>query len=358
MSSTEAEKFGQIRDKYGLGHSGMRYPTLSDYRPIPADEYGTLFLPERLRKGYHVEELNDGVFYVTSGAYDTMFVTTGNGVVVVDTPPLLGDNMLRAIKEVTDEPVTNLVYSHWHSDHIGGAGIYGPDVKVIAHEYTREMLVRWPDLGGARPIPVPTETFTTSETLDVNGVKLQLDYRGTNHSPGNIFIYAPKQKVLAAIDIISAGWSVYNACDASENIRGWVEAHDWVLEYDFDALVSGHVNRWGTREDAVESHQYVNDMVTFAKEAVAQADFSEPLTRLGFSNAWVLWENYMNEMTNYATKKTLEKTTDNGLTWAERLAGADVMTKYHVYVIIEALRLNWGLMTGMEHVIAPKPIEE
>ena len=51
MSSTEAEKFGQIRDKYGLGHSGMRYPTLSDYRPIPADEYGTLFLPERLAQG-------------------------------------------------------------------------------------------------------------------------------------------------------------------------------------------------------------------------------------------------------------------------------------------------------------------
>jgi glyoxylase-like metal-dependent hydrolase (beta-lactamase superfamily II) len=351
-------KFGQIPDKYDLGQAGMRYSTLSDYHPIPADEYGTLFLPDRLRKGYHVEELNGGVYYVTSGAYDSLFVATGSGVVVVDTPPLVGDNMLRAIREVTDEPVTHLIYSHWHADHIGGAGIYGPDVKVISHEYTREMLQRWPDLGGSRrPIPLPTETFSASETLDVNGVKFQLDYKGVNHAPGNIFIYLPQQKVLGAIDIISAGWSVYNACDASENIRGWVEAHDWVLEYDFDAVVSGHVNRWGTRDDAVESRQYVQDMVAFSKEAMSQVDGSEFMNRLGFSNAWVLWENWMNELTNYATKKTLEKKTDNGQTWAERLAGADVMTKYHVYAIIEALRLEWGLMTTMEHAIAPAPLE-
>jgi glyoxylase-like metal-dependent hydrolase (beta-lactamase superfamily II) len=358
MSSTD-KKFGEFGDHFELGKSGMPYSSLSDYRPIPADEYGALFLPDRIAKGYHVEEINDGVFYVTQGAYDAMFVATGGGVVVLDTPPLLGENMVRAIREVTDEPVTHLIYSHWHADHIGGAGVFGADVEVIAHEYTSEMLHRWQDLNADRkPVPLPTSTFSTSETLDVNGVKLQLDYKGVNHSPGNIFVYAPRQKVLAAIDIISPGWSVYNACDASENIRGWVEAHDWVLEYDFDALVSGHVNRWGTREDAIESREYVNDIVSFAKEAFAEADDLQFLSKLGISNAWVLWENYMNELTNYTTSKTLTKTTSNGQSWADRLAGADVMTKYHAYVVVEALRLQWGLMTRMEYRMAPPPLEQ
>jgi glyoxylase-like metal-dependent hydrolase (beta-lactamase superfamily II) len=353
MNTTE--RFGELPDRYGLGPAGMNYTANSDYRPIPADGYGTLFLPDRIRKGYHVEELNDGAFYVTQGAYDAMFVATGNGVVVVDTPPLLGENMLRAIREVTDEPVTHVIYSHWHADHIGGAGIYGPDVTYVAHDYTREMLERWPDLGGNKPIPVPTHTFSTSETLDVNGVRLQLDYKGVNHAPGNIFIYASKQKALAAIDIISPGWSPFKACDASENIRGWAEAHDWILEYDFTAVVSGHVNRWGTREDAITSRDYTNDIIGFAKEALNEVDVADLVARIGFSNAWVLWENYFNDMTNYVTKQTLEKKTSNGQTWAERLAGADVMTKYHAYSILEALRLEWGLLSKFEQMIAPQP---
>lgn len=346
---------GKPTDTYELGAAGLGYTANSDYRPIPADAYGTLFLPDRLRKGYHVEEMNDGAYYVTSGAYDAMFVATGNGVVVVDTPPLLGTNMQRAIREVTDEPVTHVIYSHWHSDHIGAAGIHGPDVTYVSHDYTREVLQRWTDLGGANPLPVPTMTFSTAETLDVNGVRLQLDYKGVNHSAGNIFIYAPKQRVLAAIDIISPGWSPFKHCDASENIRGWAEAHDWILDYDFTAVVSGHVNRWGTREDAVTSREYTNDMIRFAKAAFDEVDDAEILAKIGFSNAWVLWENYFNELTNYVVKQTLEHKTSNGQTWAERLAGADVMTKYHAYSILEALRLEWGLMSGFEKKIAPRP---
>jgi hypothetical protein len=33
-----------------------------------------LFDPERLKKGYATQEIADGVHYVTSGAYDAMFV--------------------------------------------------------------------------------------------------------------------------------------------------------------------------------------------------------------------------------------------------------------------------------------------
>lgn len=192
---TDFQKPGTPTDRHQLGAAGMPLNTLADYRPIPADGYGALFLPDRIAKGYHVEEINDGAYYVTSGAYDTMFVRTGNGVVVVDAPPLLGENLKRAIAEVTDEPVTHLIYSHWHSDHIGAAGIFTADKpKVIAHDYTREMIQRWPDLGGERGLPLPTDTITESDTLDVNGVRFNLDYHGVNHTPGNIFIYAPSRR--------------------------------------------------------------------------------------------------------------------------------------------------------------------
>jgi glyoxylase-like metal-dependent hydrolase (beta-lactamase superfamily II) len=239
--------------------------------------------------------------------------------------------------------VTHFIYSHWHKDHTGASGIWGPKVKYVGHTTTRDHLLRWPDSS-----PAPTETFETETTLDVNSVKLELSYRGQNHCEGNIFIYAPKQKVLAAIDIITPGWTPFKNCDASECIRGWVQAHDWILEYDFNAIVAGHFNRWGTREDAITSREYTNDMVAFSKEAVEQCEYQDLLTRIGFSNPWALWDNYLNELTNYATKKVLTKKSSNGQTWAQRLAAADVQTKYHVSCLVQAMRLEWGVLSRIE----------
>jgi hypothetical protein len=42
------------------------------------------------------------------------------------------------------------------------------------------------------------------------------------------------------------------------------------------------------------------------------------------------WENYLNDITNYATKRVLSKTTSNDQTSAHRLAGAYAMIGYHI----------------------------
>ena len=58
------------------------------------------------------------------GLYQAMFLTTGEGVIVVDAPPNLGQKLLDAIADTTDEPITHVVYSHGHADHIGSAGLF------------------------------------------------------------------------------------------------------------------------------------------------------------------------------------------------------------------------------------------
>lgn len=206
------------------------------------------------------------------------------------------------------------------------------------------MLKRFPDPNR----PVPTETFTTDSTLDVNGVKLELSYKGQNHCEGNIFVYVPRQRVLAAIDIFVPGWSFFRGCNASENIRGWVQAHDQILEYDFNAIVCGHVNRWGTRDDARTSREYVNDMVNLGIEALEQVSDAELIRRAGFHHPWFVLDNWLNEMANYVTRKILTMETSTGQRWTERLAGVDVVTKYHAYDIVELLRVEWGVLGSMD----------
>lgn len=323
-----------------LGPLGVPYTKKEDFLPPPDSSHGALFLPDLLEKGYHAEEIADGIYWVTSGWYDCMFVRTGAGVIVLDAPPALGEHLLDAIEAVTDEPITHVVYSHWHADHIGAASMYGSQVKIIAHEKTRELLQRFPD-----PYrPVPTETFAKDAALDVGGVRLELSYKGQNHCEGNSFVYAPRQQILAAIDIASPGWITFREGDSSDNLSGFVQAHYQILDYDFKTLISGHVSRLGNRDDVIEGIEYLEDLVRFSREALETIPMDYFLKQLGtgaYRAAFrVAEDNYFCALTNYVTKQMLERVTSNGKRWAERLNGADVMTKYNAFAMVEKTRLE------------------
>ncbi len=92
-----------------------------------------------------------------------MFLTTGEGVVAIDAPPTIGDNYLNAVAEVTDEPVTHVVYSHSHSDHIGTASLFPSNATYIASEDTAAILRRIDDpRGQCRHAPSRTATLSPS----------------------------------------------------------------------------------------------------------------------------------------------------------------------------------------------------
>lgn len=322
-------------DHYGFTRAGAHDPQ------DPSGYYPPYLQSEHFQKyGYHVEELRGGFYWVTSAGYDAAFVVTEQGVIAIDAPPTIGENMLAAIEDVTDKPVTHVIYSHWHSDHIGAASVFGSDVEIIAHRITKELLERFPD----SKRPVPTRTFEVEDVLEVGGVTLQLSYKGENHCPGNIFIYAPQQKVLTAVDIVSPGSATFMHCDASENISGWYEAQSQILEYDFDFFVGGHHMHYGTYEQVKLCVEYFADVLegaTVAVERFSRSDvLADILSGVGAAQTLVGVENWINSMANYTTKHVLEKPTSNGQLWWQRLAGITSQTKYHAYTVLESIRLE------------------
>src|SRR5215204_5768459 len=133
-------------------------------------------------KGYLVEEIRDGLFWVTDGAYNTIFLVTDKGIVAVDAPPTIGKNYLKAISEVTDKPITHVIYSHAHIDHIGAAGMFPKNAVIIAQEETAAELQRAKTIStnASMVLPIPTETFSNNYTLQIGNQTLQLDYYGNN----------------------------------------------------------------------------------------------------------------------------------------------------------------------------------
>src|SRR5712671_6769074 len=93
-------------------------------------------------KGYRLQRLGRNLYMVTENAYQSMFLVHESGVVVVDAPPSHAALIPKAIAEVTDKPITHIIYSHSHADHIGGAGGLGGRRIIIAHEETRKLLAR------------------------------------------------------------------------------------------------------------------------------------------------------------------------------------------------------------------------
>jgi glyoxylase-like metal-dependent hydrolase (beta-lactamase superfamily II) len=80
---------------------------------------------------YEVEEIKPGVYVVSAGGSNSMFLVTQEGVVVVDAPPTIDDKVFAAVSNVTDRPITHLIYSHAHEDHIGAAKLF-ENVTIIA----------------------------------------------------------------------------------------------------------------------------------------------------------------------------------------------------------------------------------
>lgn len=114
---------------------------------------------------------------------------------MVDAPPAIGDQIFAAVSNVTDKPITHLIYSHVHKDHIGAANIF-ENVTIIAHNETAKILNERNDTNRL----VPDMNFSKEMNLSIGGQVFQLLYPGPYHQQGNIFVYLPEHKVLMAVD--------------------------------------------------------------------------------------------------------------------------------------------------------------
>jgi glyoxylase-like metal-dependent hydrolase (beta-lactamase superfamily II) len=316
----------QQSDNSSTVNATIQLPEAAKGPPIPA-------------KGYLVQQIGDGLYWLTDGAYQTMFMVTDKGVVAVDAPPTIGNNYLKAIAEVTTKPVTYVIYSHAHIDHIGAAGIFPKNATFIAQQEIATQLQ------GAKSVatnasmvpPIPTVTFTKNYTLQIGNQTLKLDYYGVNHSPGNIFIYAPKEKVLMLVDVVFPGWVPAPNLAFAQDTAGFIKAHDIALNnYDFDTLVAGHLTRLGTSNDVIVQREFVSDLEKAAAQANQQVSYGEIAKQVGGGgqpNPWLIFSKYIDAVGENCVNNMLPK-------WENRLGGAQEFISTHCFTMAESGRID------------------
>ena len=294
--------------------------------PVPPPAKG----PAIPAAGYLVQEIADRVYWLTDGLYQMIFVTTAEGVVAVDAPPTIGNNILRAIATVTTSPVTHAIYSHHHADHTGAMTLY-QGARFYAHRDVANLLRQTNDPNR----PLPQVTFDHHLTVRAGEDRLELAYHGPNHSPGNIFISLPEQRVLMLVDVVFPGWVPFAYLAESQNIPGWLEAPAQALRYPFDTYVGGHLTRLGTRDDVIIQQEYVAELKTQAAKAIATFNPASIYQSVDPTNPWAIFRAYLDGVAAQAA----DAVTPN---WIDRLGGADIYTLSNAYQLVESLRIDYG----------------
>ncbi|MET7889334.1 MBL fold metallo-hydrolase [Streptomyces avermitilis] len=286
---------------------------MTEFAPVPDFALG----PDIPESGYVVQDLGGGAHFVTQGMINTMFVETKNGVVLVDASPFLGDKLLEAIESVTPKPVTHLIYSHAHADHIGAAHLLKRDgLKIISHEITGEFIKEVKN-DDRRPLPIETFSGRRKE-MDIDGVRFVLDYTGDWHQAGNLFIHLPELKLMGAMDSFTPKSAPFFRLYFSAHVPAYFDAMDQLLEYDYETIVTGHMALPGTPEDVATNREYVRDLRAAASEALRTVDMKEAsaAAKVPANNKQAEIKVWMDAVTARAAELMPS--------WEERLGGTDI----------------------------------
>jgi glyoxylase-like metal-dependent hydrolase (beta-lactamase superfamily II) len=305
--------------------------TVAATAPVPPPAKG----PAIPKSGYLVEEIADRTYWLTDGLYQMVFLVTADGVVAVDAPPTIGNNIPRAIASVTKSRVTHAVYSHHHADHTGAMVLYD-GARFYAHREVARLLRLAGGVRGLDPNrPLPDVTFDDRLTIMAGGDRVELAYHGPNHSPGNIFTYLPAQRVLMLVDVVFPGWVPFAYLAESQDIPGWLEAPAQALGYPFQTFIGGHLTRLGTRDDVTIQQQYVAELKAAAANAIDTFNIDTVYASVDDTNPWAVFRGYLDGAAAQAAGAVVPQ-------WIDKLGGADVYTQANAYQLVESLRIDYG----------------
>src|SRR4051794_36311176 len=168
-------------------------------------------------KDIQVEKVKDNLYVLRGGGGNTAVFVTANGVTVVDAKnPGWGQPILDKIHELTPKPVTTIINTHTHGDHVSGNVEFPATVDIVTQENTRTNMQKMalptgvpasalgPNvLATSGGKGMPKRTFKDTMTLGKGPDRIDLFYFGRGHTNGDAFVVFPALHVMHAGDVFA-----------------------------------------------------------------------------------------------------------------------------------------------------------
>ena len=270
-------------------------------------------------KNVSFDKLSDHAYaYTAEGDPNTGIIIGDDAVMVIDTQatPVMAQDVIRRIREVTDKPIQYVLLSHYHAVRVLGASAYGAE-HIIASEDTRDLIVergqfdkdseigRFPRLfQNVESVPEgltwPTMTFTGKMTLWLGQLEVQILQLGRGHTKGDTVAWLPQEKILFAGDLVEFGATPY-AGDAY--FKDWPQTLDNLAALKPEKLVPGRGAALQTPEQVQEglagTRAFISDLYDSVKESAAQGEDLRKVYEATFAKLqpkygqWVIFNHCM-----------------------------------------------------------------
>jgi cyclase len=184
-----------------------------------------------------IEQVSARIWKIYGEGGNTTVFVRDDGVALVDSK-LAGNGaaILAQVRTVTDKPVTLIVNTHSHGDHVGSNAeiAAGGDVEIVAHASSSKRMAAMPNVGPA------TRQFDDRLTLGEGADRIELYWFGAGHTDGDAFVVFPAERVMASGDIFqmlampridrSSGGSALALPDTLARARDGITGVDKVID--------------------------------------------------------------------------------------------------------------------------------
>ena len=265
------------------------------------------------------DKLSDHAYaYTAEGDPNTGIIIGDDAVMVIDTQatPVMAQDVIRRIREVTDKPIQYVLLSHYHAVRVLGASAYGAE-HIIASEDTRDLIVergqfdkdseigRFPRLfQNVESVPDgltwPTMTFNKKMTLWLGKLEVQILQLGRGHTKGDTVAWLPQEKILFSGDLVEFDATPY-AGDAY--FQDWPQTLDNIAALKPEKLVPGRGAALQTPEQVqaglAGTRAFISDLYDSVKESAAKGEDLRKVYEATFAKLqpkyghWVIFNHCM-----------------------------------------------------------------
>ena len=233
------------------------------------------------------EKLSEHAYaYTAEGDPNTGIIIGDDAVMVIDTQatPVMAQDVIRRIREITDKPIKYVVMSHYHAVRVLGASAYMAEggEQIIASRDTYDLVVergqfdkdseigRFPRLfQNVESIPEgltwPTMTFEGRMSIWLGKLEVQLIQLGRGHTKGDTVAWIPSEKILFSGDLVEFDATPY-AGDAY--FQDWPQTLDKVAALQPEKLVPGRGAALTTPEQVQAGLSGTRDFIRDLYESV------------------------------------------------------------------------------------------
>ena len=265
------------------------------------------------------DKLSDHAYaYTAEGDPNTGIIIGDDSVMVIDTQatPVMAQDVIRRIREVTDKPIKYVLLSHYHAVRVLGASAYGAE-HIIASEDTRDLIVergqfdkdseigRFPRLfQNVESVPDgltwPTMTFNQKMTLWLGKLEVQILQLGRGHTKGDTVAWLPQEKILFSGDLVEFDATPY-AGDAY--FQDWPQTLDAIAALKPEKLVPGRGAALQTpgqvQAGLAGTRAFISDLYASVKEGAAKGEDLRKVYEATFAKLqpkyghWVIFNHCM-----------------------------------------------------------------